>query len=189
MKKITEVGPEPQVLTHRSSWVIATGFGSGLLPFAPGTWGSLAALTAWIGIVILGLLLNLRKPLAVFVFLGPFLLWWIGSGSLKRIQFELEKKDPPYIVIDEWVGMWIALMPLASVIARDPFVSLQEQLLRCALPFCLFRLLDIWKPGPIGRAQKLGGSSGIMMDDVLAGIATALLTKPSLIVMHQFFID
>ena len=187
MKKIIDATPKSQISTF-GPWLIAIGFGSGLLPFAPGTWGSLAATTAWVGLVILGLLLDLRKSLATFVFLGPFLLWWIGAWSLKKIQHAFQQQDPPYVVIDEWVGMWIALMPLASVIARDPFASWQEHLVRCAIPFSLFRLFDIWKPGPIGRAQKLRGVSGVMVDDVLAGLGAALLAKPLLALSHRFFI-
>ena len=111
-----------------------------------------------------------------------------AGARIKKIQHAFQQQDPPYVVIDEWVGMWIALMPLASVIARDPFASWQEHLVRCAIPFSLFRLFDIWKPGPIGRAQKLGGVSGVMVDDVLAGLGAALLAKPLLALSHRFFI-
>ncbi len=188
MKKITETTSNSESSCHRRSWLLATGFGTGFFPFAPGTWGSFAALVAWMGFFILGLMLDLRKTTAGFVFLGPLLLWWLGSQSIKNIQSEFDNQDPSYIVVDEWVGMWIALMPLASVIARDPFASWQEQLLRCAIPFTLFRILDIWKPGPIRRVQKIGGASGIMMDDVLAGLGAALLTRPLINLAHRFFI-
>jgi phosphatidylglycerophosphatase A len=67
-------------------------------------------------------------------------------------------------VIDEFAGQWIALLPLA---APSPLGLL--------LAFALFRLFDIAKPGPIDAAQRLPGATGVMADDILAGLAAAAI--------------
>ena len=71
-------------------------------------------------------------------------------------------KDPQYIVIDEWVGMWIGLY------------LVEHSMLWVFADFFCFRIFDIFKPGPIGEMDKMDGGIGVMMDDVVAGIYTVL---------------
>ncbi|MBB5223345.1 phosphatidylglycerophosphatase A [Amaricoccus macauensis] len=140
--------------------------GVGFAPVGAGTWGSLAAL-------VIGYLLH---------WLGGFPLLAIATviafaAGLWAAQHEVGspgKFDPSWIVIDEVVGMWIALFPLslglwlndapASLFPWPGWVS----------AFVIFRLLDIWKPGPVGWADRRRGAAGVMLDDVIAGILTAL---------------
>jgi phosphatidylglycerophosphatase A len=86
---------------------------------------------------------------------------------------ETEEKDPSYIVIDEWVGIWIALWPIRWEIARvDHGVMVVNWwwLSIVAVPFLSFRFLDIWKPWPIRQIQVLSDGYGIVADDVVAGL-------------------
>ncbi|GAV20312.1 phosphatidylglycerophosphatase A [Mariprofundus micogutta] len=137
---------------------LAAGLGSGWLPKAPGTWGSLAALLpAW-------LLIELVDISGLFIASLLLLAFgcWICAVVLKQIQ----DKDPGWIVIDEWVGLWINMALLAIVLGTAPMVYL--------LAFISFRLFDILKPWPISFVELLGPPWwSIMADDVAAGIIGA----------------
>ena len=136
---------------------IATGFYTGYLPKAPGTWGTVVAFP-------LHFLLIRLAPQNYFLALGLILLVAIATaGSAEKI---IDRKDPGVIVIDEIIGMLIALIncPL------NPFALLSA--------FVLFRLLDIVKPFPISWVdRRLNGGAGIVMDDVIAGLFTFLAVQ------------
>jgi phosphatidylglycerophosphatase A len=141
--------------------LLATWFGAGLLPKAPGTWGSLAALPfAWLIVSVGG-----GTALAIAILLVFALGWWAAERTAQAIGLE----DPGCIVIDEVAGQWLVLL------ATPPDV------LHYLIGFLLFRIFDIKKPWPVGWADRhIKGGLGIMFDDVLAGIygliVMALLT-------------
>jgi phosphatidylglycerophosphatase A len=135
--------------------ILATWFGCGYLPKGPGTAGSLGALiVAW----------PLRNqppwffPLLALILLAPA-IWSAGSTAL-----QVGRKDPQIVVIDEVIGQWIAL---AGALRYAPGAWIAA--------FLLFRAFDIWKPWPIRQLERLPGGTGIVMDDVLAGIYAALV--------------
>lgn len=131
------------------SGAIATWFGSGLLPRAPGTWGSLAALPFAALLVWFG-----GWPLLLA---ASGLLFVLGTWASERYARRLGKKDPSEIVVDEVLGQWLVLLPWAL----DPFAYL--------LGFAAFRVFDIAKPWPVSLAdRRLAGGLGIMLDDVIA---------------------
>ncbi len=129
--------------------LIASGGGVGYLPAAPGTWGSLVALP--VNLLLLRLP-GLGYPLSLAVI---FLLAVYTAGAAEKIT---DRKDPGLIVIDEVMGMLIAL------------IGVPMHLLPWLLAFGLFRLFDIAKPWPVSWADRhLNGGLGIVLDDVLAG--------------------
>ncbi len=138
-----------RIVFTRLDYFLAFGLGSGLAPRAPGTAGSALGLLLFIP--------ALYAPLPVqlgIIFLGFILGVWISD----RVAVHMEVKDPGGIVWDEFVGMWITLLWLPSLIWLIP-------------AFLLFRLFDIWKPWPVRVAdEKLAGGFGIMLDDVIAGL-------------------
>ena len=136
--------------------LLATWFGAGFLPKAPGTWGSIAALPfAWWIASVGGCQAMLTGVLLVFA-VG----WWASESYLERVGGE----DPGPIVIDEVVGQWLAV----SFVIPD--------LILYGLGFLFFRFADIVKPWPVGWAdRRIKGSFGIMLDDVLAGLYAAVL--------------
>ncbi len=151
-------------------WIIATWFGSGLLPKAPGTWGSLAAIPF---------------ALLLYIYTGPYLiiiatiaLFFIGVWASNNIERTAQKKDPGFIVVDEVVGQWIALFPLSFLFIFNNhgfsyfiFASIS------AVAFIAFRVFDIWKPWPIRDIDKnIHGGLGIMLDDVIAGVYALIVT-------------
>ena len=144
-----------------------TFFGSGLSPKAPGTVGSLAALP--VGIAILyyfGMETLFTLTLAVTI---------IGIFEVNKYERITGDHDQSHIVIDEAVGMWLALMITYSAALTLNYPYLEE--LTILLSFAAFRLFDIWKPSTIGWIdRKLKGGYGVMLDDVLAGIAGGLLS-------------
>ncbi|NCO88032.1 MAG: phosphatidylglycerophosphatase A [Rhodobacterales bacterium] len=147
------------------SALIATLFGIGHLRPAPGTWGSLAALPLAIGLYVLG------GPWGVVVATVA-----VGIAGLWATRIETAgsaDKDPGHIVIDEVVGQWIALWPIFFG-AAGASVGLLALWPGWVAGFLLFRLFDIWKPGPIGWADRRGDAEGVMLDDILAGIAAAV---------------
>lgn len=145
--------------------IIATWFYSGHLRPAPGTWGSLAALPfAWL----------------IYVLSGPFglllataLVFSLGLWATEQETRGQADHDPSEIVVDEVVGQWIALWPVAFGAARAgaDVLALWPGILA---GFVLFRLFDIWKPGPVAWADRRGDALGVMLDDVIAGALAAL---------------
>ncbi len=138
------------------AFLLATWFGCGLLPKAPGTWGSLAALpVVWVVAVGAG-----SPGVTVFVVIvGLAGIWAAG-----RYAAAIGRQDPGSVVIDEVAGQALALV----AVAPDPMVY--------GFAFALFRLFDILKPWPISWAdRKVRGGLGIMLDDILAGVACAPL--------------
>ena len=129
---------------------IGTVFYIGKLPLAPGTWASIFAVLCW---YFLFQSINHFVLPAISMFL--FLIGGIASDIIVKYSKE---NDPSRIVIDEWVGQWVALsmMPVNFITGVVAFVA--------------FRIFDIIKPGPVRKMEKIPGGWGIMADDVMAGI-------------------
>lgn len=132
------------------SVLYATGLGSGLLPKAPGTWGSVLGVVLWV-LAVGHLSLPAVAGLAVLAFV-------LGLVAIQSMQQRFGVMDAPEIVIDEIIGVWIALL-LAPM---HWWVLL--------LGFGAFRLFDIAKPWPVSWADRLHSPFGVMLDDVLAGV-------------------
>lgn len=147
------------------SRAVATLFGVGLLRPAPGTWGSLAALPLfWALHALGGVVLVVVATLAVIVG-GFFVVRAATAGS--------DEEDPGEIVIDEVAGQWVALLPVSygAAFAGVPVLALWPG---WVMGFAAFRFFDIWKPWLVGRADRLGGPGGVMLDDLIAGAFAAL---------------
>ena len=146
---------------HRSiRYWLAVGLGSGLLRPAPGTWGSLAGIVLAYAMLYIGI-----DTLELIAW--TFALCVIGIKSIDGIEHLTGVHDAPEIVIDEWAGVWIAVLPLTL---------LPASWLAWGTAFLLFRLFDIIKPWPIGWLdQKVGGGFGVMVDDIVAGVQAAIL--------------
>jgi phosphatidylglycerophosphatase A len=135
---------------------LATGFGAGYLPAAPGTAGSLVGVAFWWGLNqthnpwLRGLLLVLAVVLAV---------WCAGEAS--EI---MRHPDPPSVVIDEIVAMPVALFGLGA------------RWWHIVVGFAMFRLFDVWKPSPVREAQNFTGGIGIVLDDLLAAVYACTAT-------------
>jgi len=157
------------------SRLIATWFGTGLLRPAPGTWGSLAALPfAWGLHQAGGFALLAPATLAVFG-LG----WWASAIETRGGT----DPDPSEIVIDEVAGMWLALWPV-SLGAQMMGADILRLWPGWVVAFLAFRLFDIWKPGPVGRADRLHTPLGLMLDDMIAGLLAAVVVVVSAAVSH-----
>jgi len=136
---------------------IATGFYSGYLPKAPGTWGSLVGLLLFFLLHTLNLQIYLAVVAAIFV-IGTF-----AAGEAEKI---LDRKDPGLVVIDEIVGILITM------------IAIPATPLAMGLGFILFRIFDIWKPFPIRLIdQRFHGGLGIMLDDIVAGIFSLVILQ------------
>ena len=147
------------------SSVIATVAYVGHLKPASGTWGSAAALPlAWALHVLGGPILLVAATLIAF-----FAGWWATSVEISGAA----DHDPSEIVVDELVGQWIAFLPV-SIGAAHVGASLTALWPGWVAAFVMFRLFDIWKPGPIGWADARGDALGVMLDDVVAGVFAAV---------------
>ena len=146
------------------SKIIATGLGSGLAPFASGTFGSLAAIFFW-------LIAHVMFGVSTLLLLLAFFLLGIWATTLELSSLK-DDPDPSFVVIDEWAGMMIPLI----IVSRDDLVSV-------LIAFFLFRLFDVLKPYPANALEKLHGSWGVMLDDIMAGIYALIF----LVVLQQFF--
>lgn len=144
-----------------------TSFGAGLSPKAPGTVGSLVGLL--VGAIVLGTLGTETLSLLILTFTI------IGIFEINRYEQITGEHDQKEIVIDEVVGMWIAML-IGYLVAQS--LSFQyANSIAYALSFLAFRLFDIWKPSTIGYIdRKVKGGLGVMGDDILAGLAGGLLT-------------
>lgn len=146
---------------------IATGFGAGLIPFAPGTFGSVVGVA-----IAYALIFNLKSQILLLqnaLLLASLFFTWIGIWAGTSAESIFERKDASQIVIDEVAGQLIAFVLIA------PFMPQLGGNLKWVLiaGFALFRLFDIFKPFPINRLQTLTGGVGVMMDDVIAGVYAA----------------
>jgi|TARA_B100002019_G_scaffold288759_1_gene302987 phosphatidylglycerophosphatase A len=142
---------------------IASLGGIGLIRFAPGTFGSIFS---WFLFIYLSHYLNMIVLTSLMFFLGI----WV----CENISKDLEEKDDKSIVVDELIGMWIALMP--TIYFAD---TQAERTTIAILALVLFRFFDIVKPYPINLLdQKFKNGFGIVIDDVAAGIITLLILIP-----------
>jgi phosphatidylglycerophosphatase A len=162
MKSSTEVSSVP-----RLALLVATGFGLGYLPLAPGTWGSLGGVAIYWALARVpwsGILHNsfgrYLDPLVVV----PLLVAFLGVWSAARVEHFVGQKDPQFVVIDEISGQQMTYL-LALAPANWKYLL---------LGFILFRVFDIWKPFPIRRVESWAGGGGFRGDDWAAGLYAAL---------------
>ena len=170
------MNPPPSARIRPASPVLlllAEGLGTGRLPLAPGTWGSLLGL-GWTALLLV-------PGNAILFLAGTVLLLALAVPICGRAEQWLERKDPPSVVLDE-----IASVPLVFVFwlmlesasqGRFPTIGILVEGTGPALVlggFVLFRLLDALKPPPIGVCQRLAGGWGVVADDVVAALITGL---------------
>ncbi|MET4100713.1 phosphatidylglycerophosphatase A [Roseovarius sp. MBR-78] len=162
----------------RITHLITTFFYVGHIRPAPGTWGSLAAFpAAWALHTLGGPVL-----LALGVVVG-FTLGWLATHLETKGK---DNHDPSEIVIDEVAGQWMAFLPV-SIGAAHVGAALTALWPGWIVAFLAFRLFDIWKPGPIGWADRRNDALGVMLDDILAGIAAALCVMLGAWLAHGAF--
>lgn len=155
--------------------LVASFLGAGFLRPGPGTWGSLAALPVAWALHTLGGFPALVAATVLALAFG----WWATAEALRSDP----DPDPGWIVIDEVAGMWIALMPvsLGAAHAGVPVLALWPG---WVVAFLAFRLFDIWKPGPVGWADRRGGAFGVMLDDAIAGVLAAVAVMAGAAIAH-----
>ncbi len=156
----------------KPSHLFATLFGIGLLPLAPGTWGSLFGLILFF---FTGIYLSISQTsffiLLVLIIFSTFLICYFASKELSD-----DDKDQKSIVIDELAGLWVAFIPVSGI------VMMKEFLIYSFLAFFYFRLFDIWKPYPINLVdENMKNYYGIVLDDLLAGFYAAILVTLTLL--------
>lgn len=145
---------------ERLAYWLAVWFGAGLLPRAPGTWGSLVALAMAVPI------LEFHGPMGLAIAIVIVMITGIWASELH--QQISGGHDRGEVVIDEVVGQWITLLPLGF------FTVTRWQGVDLLLAFLLFRGFDIFKPWPIDILdRRLQGGRGVMLDDVAAGLFAA----------------
>ncbi len=179
----------------------ATLFGLGYLPGAPGTWASVAAIPlAWL-LHALGGFWLLGLATVVLGLLG----YWAAARVLEEraahrgeaVELEWSEKDstfaapggqdPSEIVIDELVGMLLALWPLSAGLTITGAAAHVWPWPGWVLGFLLFRFFDIVKPPPVRWADRLPGALGVMLDDLVAGGLTALIALVAAGIAHGWF--
>lgn len=139
------------------AYFIAFGFGSGLMPTAPGTWGTLAAIPLY--------LLMINTHWSIYLALTA-LAFVLGVWVCDMVSREMGIHDYKGIVWDEVVGYMLTMFMAPHGISW------------MIIGFILFRIFDIWKPQPIGYVdQKVHGGLGIMLDDVLAAIPAWIIMQ------------
>jgi phosphatidylglycerophosphatase A len=146
------------------AWMIATFFGAGRLPRAPGTWGSAAAVLLWFAVTRVVPPTQYAITAMALAALGTL----AGIPAATRVARASGVEDPSFVVIDEVVGQLITYI--------DVPVSWKTLL----VGFILFRVFDILKPFPVRRLERLPEGTGIVVDDIGAGIY-------ALIMMHLLF--
>lgn len=153
-------------------YFLGTGFYSGLIPKAPGTFGSLAAL------IIIFVLIHAQLFSLFFLFflVSALLTFWVTPFFEEKFG-----DDAPQLVLDEWAGQSL------TFIAISFSESLQTNISILLVGFLLFRFFDILKPLGINKIQKLKGGWGILMDDILAGFY-ALISLKTLIFIYSNYL-
>ncbi len=154
--------------------LLATSFGVGFLPVAPGTWGALLAIILW---------------LPLYLWASPAMTFWITLTAAIAYTIagtwassESEKywgKDPVAACADETVGQWISLLPLIPMSSPD-----SSPWWMIAVSLALFRFFDIVKPLGIRSMERLPRGYGMMADDILAGIYSVII----ILIINHFII-
>ncbi len=138
------------------AWTLGTFFGAGFLKPGPGTYGSIAALLLWYGAAHV---LNPNPTaLAIGTTIAAVAVTLIGIPAATIVARESGREDPGHVVIDEAAGQLIAL------------IAIPADWKHAALSLLLFRVFDILKPPPIRQLERLPAGTGIMLDDVAAGL-------------------
>lgn len=149
--------PVPDAVWRDPRYFIAFGFGSGAIPFAPGTFGTLLAIPFYL----------VLQPLPLWAYLSVVLAVILASAWLSDvISKEIQAHDHPGMNLDEFAGFFVTMInaPLGW-----PWVL---------LGFILFRVFDIWKPWPIDWIdEKIHGGLGMILDDVAAGIMAMIIIQ------------
>ena len=140
----------------KPSHIFATLFGVGLLPLAPGTWGSLFGLLLFFYTKIyLSINVQFFYLLLLAIILLAILVCYFATKELSD-----NEKDQKSIVIDELAGVWIAFIPVSGIVMMQDFLTYS------ILAFLAFRVFDIWKPYPIGYIdKKIKNYLGVVLDD------------------------
>jgi phosphatidylglycerophosphatase A len=137
-------------VAEKVSLILSSWWGTGLLPWAPGTWATVTAMP-------LAACIDLAEPVSRAIFLAGFI--GLATWASGRSQAVLMRTDPPEIVLDEVSGFLVAMFLLPVTWMTLAFAVM------------FFRLFDILKPFPIGYLEKrLRGGAGVVMDDLLAGL-------------------
>jgi len=144
---------------------LATGFGVGYVPAAPGTAGSVLGIGFWWALTRIH---NAWLAGLVFVVAIVFAVWCAGEAA-----DAMHHPDPPSVIIDEIVAMPVAMTGLAG-----PWWHV-------AVAFGLFRLFDIWKPSPVRDAEDFSGGIGIVLDDLLAAAYACAATHAVVWAVHK----
>ncbi|MGZ5038027.1 MAG: phosphatidylglycerophosphatase A family protein [Usitatibacter sp.] len=165
---ITSPAPDARFLVSHPAHFIALGFGSGLAPRAPGTFGTLAAFPLYWALAAV------LPPLAIAYAAIP--LFFLGVWACERTGRDLGVQDHGSMVWDEIV----AFLPLLAVSSADIRLQL--------VAFALFRLFDIWKPYPIREIERrVKGGMGVMVDDVFAAFYAYIAFALFVIVVYKVF--
>jgi phosphatidylglycerophosphatase A len=151
------------------AWAIGTFFGAGLMKPGPGTYGSVAALLLWFGSIHLFHPTPLAQTIGTIV--AAILATLIGIPAATIVARESGREDPGHVVIDEVAGQLIAL------------IAIPADWKHALLSLLLFRLFDIVKPPPVRQLERLPAGTGIMLDDVGAGILALGCAQ----IAHRFF--
>jgi len=138
------------------AWVVGTFFGAGLLRPGPGTYGSIAAALLWFG--AMHAVHPTPSAAALATLAAAVIVTLIGIPASSIVARESGREDPGHVVVDEVVGQLFALIAIPADWKHALFALL------------LFRLFDITKPWPIRRLESLPAGTGIMLDDVAAGV-------------------
>lgn len=147
-----------RVINAIAAW-ISSGFGSGYASVIPGTFGSAAALIFWWLLFKIGVLSSLESQVALIA-----ITMVVGTAAVGIAVRGESSSDPQWIVIDEWAGLFIALIGLEPT-----------QWIPVSVAFVAFRIFDGTKIGPVGWAEKLPREHGIIGDDIVAGVLSALV--------------
>ena len=137
---------------------LASGFGSGYSPIAPGTVGSIVASV----LIFFGLKVSGIPFLIIFTVLSVVTSFWTASAAEAAWG-----KDPGAMVVDEWAGMGVSLWAWLWTLGLN---GEELSIIHLLVGFVFFRLFDIWKPLGVNSMQKLSGGFGILFDDILAGL-------------------
>lgn len=166
--------PDTATAWEKVIYWLGVGLGTGLPKKAPGTWGTVGGLMIALPMLLLGF-----WGFLVVVVVGCL----VGSYVCGKTSKLMGVHDDPHIVFDEWVGMWISLLPSVWLLAQTQDTAKTgleyyhpSTALLFIVPFVLFRFFDIMKPPPIKWVDKnVFGGFGILIDDVLAGVMAVMV--------------